>query len=160
MNAVVKTLSTAFAIQASVPTVAAVQCPDTANATPETGHFQARGDAATTPKDELAAVTGAVDSNNQMEFRMAVESPPKWSKRIAQRYLQLVEEEAIGRLTNAEEAELEMLQRLRRRDLNPPTAEEVFHQYRQKKLDTGMIELVRRYVRFHVPESNKKALAT
>lgn len=82
-----------------------------------------------------------------VEFELTT-SAENWVGDHADRFEELVEKDALGTITGAELKELDRLQKMRRRFVNPPTATEILQRHRREKLDRDMQKALRRYVRF------------
>jgi len=83
----------------------------------------------------------------------------EWSKTDESRFDALVTREALDAISDSELQELDALQRRRRGELNPPSGEEILRQYAQRKMDQGMLTLLRRHVRFEPNPTGSPAYA-
>jgi hypothetical protein len=72
-----------------------------------------------------------------------------WTAGKNTRFKELAREEAVGRLSAQELAELEYLTRLRRFTKYPRAADEILWTRRQQKLTRNLVQAIKTYVEFH-----------
>lgn len=103
-----------------------------------------------TVNEPVSAFTTNFTSNDPADsatFTPAVDAG--WTGRSETRYRSLSRAEALGTITLEETLELEDLTELRRITINPPTADEILWQRKQKKVTRTLLEALDAYAEFH-----------
>lgn len=72
----------------------------------------------------------------------------EWGEKQEKAFDALVTKEALQTITPSELAELDELQKVRRRFVNPPSTDELLERLRREKLDRELLQLLQRNVRF------------
>ena len=105
-----------------------------------------------TVSDFSAEIVSDSEQSKATEIQNGIVPPiEEWTREREQRFANLVEKEALAKLTSPEKAEIERLSLLRRGLKNPRTGEELLWEYEQRKLTRNLVEALTRYVHFHQP---------
>jgi hypothetical protein len=94
--------------------------------------------------------SGVVGINLSEPQELTLQEPEtEWSRKMDKRFEQLSIAEALGRISVAEQDEIENLTKERRRLHHPRTAEEILFEYQQRKVTSDLVKAVQKYVNFH-----------
>jgi hypothetical protein len=99
-----------------------------------------------TPDVLTTTVTNVFSQPTEFERVVSI-VPDRWEPQHEERFDELVEKEALKKISASELRELDSLQRIRSKLVNPPQMDEVLARLRLDKLDRELLRVLQRNVR-------------
>lgn len=102
----------------------------------------------TTTKEDIVFDRSSQNTIEAISSGIPAEISVEWNVGFARRFKSLAIKESLGSITPEEFRELAQLDNLRERSGFPPSAEEVIHNYRQRRVTEELKQSLRNYVEF------------